>query len=368
MILILTTPHGASHRRASEALRSAFLEIDSTLDVKVEDALSLCSGWFRAYYNSYAIPLRYWPDLWRRIERTQSQGASTGPAWLYRWGARPLFSYLARVQPKVVVAAEVGVCEIAAMYKRRTHAPFFLVGLELMDFNRAWVQPEVDLYPVVHPDLGLELEAAGAPRAKIFSCGMPIDPRFSHLPDRKEARRQLGVASDLPLILVLFGGSGYGRPRPIVEALQRVRAPFRAVFIAGRNRRLESTLLRMSMDRDAWRILAWVDNVHEWMAAADLVLSKPGGATVMEAAAAGLPFLAFDPLPGNEERTCAWLEKWRVGVWIKSPGQLSAVVERLLEQPGERARLAAQSSSLSHPRAAWDIAKAILSNTGRVEG
>jgi processive 1,2-diacylglycerol beta-glucosyltransferase len=345
-------------------LRAAFLDIDPTLNVKVEDALALCSRWFCAYYDSYTLPLRYWPSLWRRIERAQSQGESTGPGWLYRWGARPLFRTLARLQPQAVVASEVGVCEFVVMYKRQTRAPFALVGLELMDFNRAWVQPEVDLYPVVHPDLGVELEAAGAPRSKILMTGMPLDPRFSILPSREEARKKLGLERDLPVVLALFGGSGFGKPREIAEALRRIHTRFQAVFIAGKNQRLQSELLRLTADREAWQALAWVDNMHEWMAAADLVLSKPGGATVMEAAAAGLPFLAFDPLPGNEERTCSWLEKWEVGVWIKSRSQLSATLERLLEYPDERAKLAERSRSLSRPRAAYEIAQAILSRVG----
>ena len=47
------------------------------------------------------------------------------------------------------------------------------------------------------------------------------------------------------------------------------------------------------------RVQGWVSNIHEWMAAADLLLSKPGASTVNEAINAGLPLVAFGPLPGN---------------------------------------------------------------------
>ncbi|MGH9445996.1 MAG: MGDG synthase family glycosyltransferase [Terriglobia bacterium] len=364
-VLILTTSHGASHRRASEALRKCLHELDPKVTVEVADGIHHCAWWFRAYYDSYAIPLRYWPSLWRRIEGYQHRQSSTGPTSLYALGARPLFRYLQAGNPDVVVATEVGVCELAALYKRRSQAQFFLAALELLDFNRAWIQPEVDLYAVVHPDLGAELVAAGASPSKIFISGMPIDPVYACLPCRARARSRLAIRDDSPLILILFGGTGFGKPRQIMAELRRIRAPFQAAFIAGKNPKLEAELRQLCTGQSGWQALGWVDNIHEWITAADLVLSKPGGATVMEAAACGVPLLALDPLPGNEERTCAWLEKWGAGVWLRSFSGISGTVDRLLKSSAERGHLAAQSRAVSRPRAAYAIAEVLLARCGR---
>ena len=73
------------------------------------------------------------------------------------------------------MATEVGLCELASMHKRAARARFRLVALELMDFNQAWVQPEVDLYVCTHPDLAAELVAAGATACKIVTSGQPIE-------------------------------------------------------------------------------------------------------------------------------------------------------------------------------------------------
>ncbi len=365
MILILTTSHGASHRRASEAVRKCLYELNPKVTVEIIDAIQHCTWWFRAYYDSYAIPLRYWPGMWRWIESYQHQQPSTGPGWLYARGAHPLFQYIQKTNPEAVVATEVGVCELAALHKRQSQAQFFLAGLELMDFNRAWIQPEVDLYAVVHPDLGAELVAAGAPAPKVLVSGMPIDPVYARLPNRATARRRLAIRDELPLILVLFGGTGFGKPRQISAELGRVRVPFQAAFIAGKNPKLEAELRKLCVGKSCWRVLGWVDNIHEWMAAADLLVSKPGGATVMEAAACGVPLLALDPLPGNEERTCAWLEKWGAGLWVRSFGEISGTVERLLKSSAARDHLAARTSALSRPRAAYVIAEAILARVAR---
>jgi len=359
-ILILTLSHGAAHRRAANALRQALSELGPNAVVEVVDSLERCARWFRAYYDSYQIPLRYWPSLWGWIESVQHQSKSTGPGWLYCWGARPLFGFIEDFNPDVVVATEVGMCELAAMMKRKGRGSFRLAAVELMDFNQAWIQPEVDLYLVTHEDLGAELETAGAPRRKIRCCGQPIDPAFAVLPSYETARARLGIEPRIPMVLVLFGGVGSGKPKLIVNELKRIREPLQIAFITGKNQRVEGEIRRLSRGLSRTRVLGWVDNIQEWMVAADLMVSKPGGATVAEAFACGLPMLSFSPLPGNEERTCGWIEKWGAGQWIRKAENLAPAIEQLLTNREELERLGKTSRALAQPRAAYDAAEAIL--------
>ncbi|HXX21890.1 MAG TPA: glycosyltransferase [Terriglobia bacterium] len=361
--LILTLPHGAAHQRASKALRTALLETRPAIAVEVVDALSHCTAWFRIYYNSYQIPLRYWPSLWRWIESFQHQSQSTGPGWLYRLGAKPLFRFISDYKPDIVVATEVGLCELASMHKRIQSARYRLAALELMDFNRAWLQPEVDLFLCTHPDLAAELVKAGAPSAKVVTTGQPIDPIFSRLPEREGVRARLGLANDSPVLLILFGGAGFGNPRLILSEIGKLQNTLQVVVITGRNAHMEKDARALCGEMPRSKVLGWVDNMQEWMLAADLMVSKPGGATLNEGFACGLPMLAIDPLPGNEQRTCQWIEKWGCGVWIKSPAELAPVIDRLLARPEELESLRARARSLARPRAAYDAAEAVLSET-----
>ncbi len=359
-ILILMLDHGASHQRVAKAVHRALVQSQPDSFVDVVNALDHCTPWFRAYYDSYEIPLRFWPGLWGWIEGIQHRSKSTGPLWLYRRGARPLFQFMERFRPDIVVATEVGLCELAAVHKRENGAPFRLVATELMDFNRAWIQPEVDLFLVDHEDLAAELKAAGAPGGKIRTSGHPIDPGFTSLPERERIRKQLQLHPNVPLLLVLFGGSGSGSADSIIRALRKLDLPLQVVFIAGKNQRLEKDLRKMCVQNPRFRAFGWVDNISEWMVAADLLLGKPGGSTLAEAFACGLPLLAFDPLPGNEQRTCRWIEKWEAGYWIRGASDLLPALTTLLETPGDLARLRHRARKLARPRAADEAAEAIL--------
>ncbi len=359
-ILIFTIPHGAAHTRIAHALRQALLATDPNLTVEVIDMLAHTKRWFRAYYNSYEIPLKYWPSLWAWIERQQHQGNSTGPGWIYREGSRPLAELVERQNPDIVVATETGICEILAMIKRRDSATFYFVGVDGIDADRAWAQPEVDLYTVAPDPVVGQLEAAGVPTAKIVPCGMLIDPAFGKLPDRLTARQRLGVDPDLPLLLVLAGGAGFAKPRRVIPELRKVRAPLQAVFVAGKNARLRKETEILCQNDPRFRALGWVDNMHEWLVAADLVLNKPSGLAIMEAMSCGLPFLAIDPLPGNERRHCELIERWRVGCWVRRHADLAPLIERLLASPAAMDEWRANTTAHAHPRAAEVAAEAIL--------
>ncbi len=145
-VLILTLHHGSTHVRISRALEKGLLHLRPNLKVEVVDALAHCAPWFRAYYNSYEIPLKYWPGLWDYIERHQFEGETSGPWWLYRLGARPLVRFIEAFAPDVVVATEVGLGEIAVIHKRETGAQYSLVAMGTFSYERPWAQPEVDLF------------------------------------------------------------------------------------------------------------------------------------------------------------------------------------------------------------------------------
>ncbi len=368
-VLILTLHHGSTHLRISRALEKALLHLRPNLKVEVVDALAHCEPWFRAYYNSYEIPLKYWPGLWDYIERRQYEGETSGPWWLYRWGARPLFRYIEAFAPDVVAATEVGLGEIAVIHKRAFGAQYSLVGIETFAYERPWAQPEVDLF-VSHPgEVAAQIRSLGVPPERILECGVPVDPAFSLCPNRSALRARLGLGHDLPVLLVNFGGSGKNKPREVVSELRNVRQPFQVVFISRRDEGLRKELLRLSAGMAHARVLSWVENMHEWMAAADLLVSRAGGGIVAESLNSGLPLLVFDPPPGNERRFCQLIEEcWHTGYWVKRPGELATRIDHLLRQPEEREQLRSNALRHAHPDAARIAAEAILHLREKPEG
>ena len=69
--------------------------------------------------------------------------------------------------------------------------------------------------------------------------------------------------------------------------------------------------------------LGFVENVADLMVASDVLLTKTGGVTLAEAFCCGLPVLAFDPLPGQEEGNARLIVESNSGAVAQSPSEVA---------------------------------------------
>jgi processive 1,2-diacylglycerol beta-glucosyltransferase len=96
------------------------------------------------------------------------------------------------------------------------------------------------------------------------------------------------------------------------------------------------------------------------MAAADLVVSKPGGLTVAETLARGAVLVMVQPVPGQESRNSDYLLENGAAVKANNLPQLVLKVDALLADADRLARLRANGARLARPNAAFDVAKQAL--------
>lgn len=370
-ILILTVPHGTAHERLGTTLKKAIEKNRPDLQVETVNALDHSSSWFRAYYNSYQLPLKYWPTLWGWIEGFQHTHSATGPGWLYRHGAKKLARMIRSHAPDIVIATEVGICELAALIKNHQRLDFQLVAVPTgIDTDLPWVQPEVDLYIAEPHYVAPFLKSQGVPHSKVPAGGVPVDPAFGSFANRAEVRKNLGLLPHLPVLLILFGGTGIGKPNRMIMGMKSVQTTFQSVWITGHNVNLAQQL-RLRLANCAYsHVLGWTDKMPEWMAAADLLLGKPGSGTLLEAMNSGLPVLAFDPLPGIERRHCNVIEAWQIGRWIRRPEELAGTIDDLFIHPEKLLNFRDNALKKVCSGAAQKAASAILellpSGTGKV--
>lgn len=363
-VLILTIANGAGHTRVAEAIAQAIRAGEPATPVSIVDVAGYMSFATRmTHVTIYLWLVRYTPRVWRHIDRYQKRQAHTSPEWYYRRGCRRLFDLVRRLRPRALVATEVGCAEIAALVKRDLglQAPLVAVNGEY-DADRAWVQPEVDIYSVSTAEAAAALRAHGAAHGRVREWGVPIGAEFDADMPRDQARaevcRRLGLNSDLPIVLVGGGSEGLGRPDLVTRRmldLTQVRPQI--VVLAGRNARLEQRCRRMALEApDRVRVLGWTSDVADLMRAADLMVSKPGH-TFDEAIASGLPLVSLPPPPGSERVQYRLLDEWNVGRGVRDLDELATVLTRLLGDAGELAALRASVAGRRIGGAAGSIAR-----------
>ena len=90
------------------------------------------------------------------------------------------------------------------------------------------------------------------------------------------------------------------------------------------------------------------------------MISKAGGLIVSEVLARGTPLLLVDPIPGQEEWNADYVVSAGAGIQLRMVELVPLAVEWLLAQPERLALLLRCAHAIGRPRAALEIAEAIL--------
>ncbi|MER3438714.1 MAG: hypothetical protein C4346_14595, partial [Chloroflexota bacterium] len=184
-----------------------------------------------------------------------------------------------------------------------------------------WISPEIELHLVLDDTPKRLAERAGG-YAQIMT--FPVDPRFRAGMSRMSARNALGLPQQAYIALIVGGAWGVGR---LEETAERVLAAGAfPVVVTGQNAHLRQRLERKYAGVDTIRIIGWTDEMPLFMAAADCLIQNAGGVTCLEAIAAGLPVLFFQPIPGHGVLNATLMEQAGVAQWARTHEALTQIL------------------------------------------
>jgi processive 1,2-diacylglycerol beta-glucosyltransferase len=150
-------------------------------------------------------------------------------------------------------------------------------------------------------------------------------------------RLKHGLDSRRFTILVSAGGFGVGPVEMLIDQLQtmRISGGVQVAAIAGKSDELKAKLDRLARkiaSDAAVRVhpIGFTRHMDEFMAAADILISKPGGLTTSEAMARALPMCVVNPIPGQEERNSDHLLEAGVAIKCNNPPTLGWKLEELV--------------------------------------
>jgi len=364
-ILVLTLSFGSGHPRAARAIAKELKHIAPHAEVWAVDALEECRLLFRACYEwPYWMMLRYAPVLWERLSaaRLKHKHASTAPTWAFRLGCPKVFEAIGEFRPDVIVAVEVAACEMAVIARGLGITPAPIVNV-ITDYEAEpiWVKPEIEVFTVPDEHVRAELIEWGAAANKIAICGIPVDASFEVKHDENATRRRHGITDALPLVLLMGGGMGPTRMDRVARALATTEVPMHIVAIAGRDQRARRKLAGLSVKPPvSLRVLGWTDDVPALMQAASVLVTKPGGLTVLEAALSSLPMVLFDPIPGAEFVNAKRMVHAGLAVITNDANETAARVVSLLGDEPARHAMSQAANRISRPHARREIAQIVL--------
>lgn len=363
-ILILTASYGSGHNRVAAALRQAFLIEEAEVEVIDHFARFVHVRFATATQALYLAVLKATPALWGFAYWLSDRLPVSSPLLLgmNRLGAGKLGRYLAGSRPDLVVSVHPTPAGALSHLKGRgridcPHATVFT------DFvaHTQWVHPHVERYFVPAEEIRARLLARGILPERVQASGIPIESPFAAPSDRRGLRAELGLASDLPVVLVMAGLHGtLGGLGEVVKVLTALPLSVQALVVCGQDQRFAERLRRLAGGDPRVRVFGYVEGVHRLMGAADLLVSKAGAVTMAEALALELPAILYRSLPGQERANEAFLEMAGVALLARSREELADRLVHCLTDVALRLKLVENIHRLRRPDATQTVVQELL--------
>jgi len=349
------------------------------------DFLREATGWPWNWSPEMYAALGHAPSVYKKIydhESGQLSWRETRSFGLV-WGASKssVYSFLTRTYSEgvdLIVSVHPLINHLvmeafAEIFNGKNIIPVVTVVTDLGSAHLSWFDPRVDLIFVPNSrlqDLALNYRVA---RAKVCVLGLPVREGFwePHNSPKKSLQEHLGLSQEHPMVVLLMGGGeGFGSLKEVAiaigERLIQV-GHVQLVVICGRNEEA-----RQELQKHRWplhfngtrmrivpKILGFVSNVHEYMSAADCLVTKAGPGSIAEAMIKGLPCLITSFLPGQEEGNVNFIVDAEAGEYVSDadPDRVADRIVLWVSNPDWLQQMSENAKSLARPRAALDIAQ-----------
>lgn len=257
---------------------------------------------------------------------------------------KKLIGYVQDFAPDLIIGTHSYAGVVMSILRDKGVVKCPLIGI-VTDFtvHPFWESTELDYYVIPDSLLAYQMNRKGIPTEKLLSFGIPIKKEFSYKTEQSVIRRQLGIA-ERKTLLVMMGSMGYGNIQEALTEIDNFDADFQVLIVCGSNEKL-----RCFVDEQHWKkdmhVYGFVHNVDQLMDASDVIITKPGGLTTSEAFAKGLPMIAMNPIPGQEDKNLAFLVNSGAVLSVNSEYTISEALYQLFH---EQWRLELLRESIRH--------------------
>ena len=358
-ILVIHTSAGAGHTKAAQALADG-IKFTTPYDIVCVDALDYTSSLHRKLYRGlYVFLVTKLPWAWEIFF-----GLTDVPLLrlLVRCIRRifnainfhSLEQFIKEENFDYILSTHFLGTEIAGYLKRSKKITSKVVTVITdFDVHSIWLARGVDYYAVACDYTKEKLLSLRIPEAKIKVTGIPTHSKFRTVHNRKELQWRLGLKENVFTVLIATGSFGTGPIKKIMESLE----DYQILVVCGNNKKLFNELTHVTMGMV--RVYGLVDNMHELMAVADTMITKPGGLSIAEALVNGLPLIFFNAIPGQETQNIKVLQKYGVGISDCSIIEISQKLKEISTSQEQLHLAQLKSKALARPQAVGEIIKLI---------
>lgn len=372
-ILIFYASYGGGHLNAAKSINEYILNHYENNQTELIDCMKYVNKAVEKVSTvAYREAAKNAPWVWGKIYSDSQKGSlahlSTRSNKIM---AIKLLKLLREKKPDLIISTHPFSSQMCSYLKRKGKISAKIATI-MTDFapHDQWLVGSdfTDYYFVANDKMKVYLIRKNIKAKKIFVTGIPLSNRFLQKYDRKEILSNYNLEDGKQNILFFGGGEfGLGKSKTfeILDSLIKSSKNMQIIAIAGKNKKMKvkfDEIVKKNKATKRVKVLGFTNQVPELMSISNLVVTKPGGITTTECLASGLPMIIINPIPGQEEENAEFLEKKKVGIWLKKDDNAFEVLSDLFSDPNKLNEMKNNAILLGHPNSTKDICDILLNN------
>lgn len=223
---------------------------------------------------------------------------------------------------------------------------------------------DLDGYFVPTERVARQFMRKGFARNKLHITGIPVHRKFASNVTKQSAREGLNLPQNKKIVAVMTGGSGCGKVAKLCKKLNGAfDEEYLFIVLTGRNGKLTVGLTDKFKNNNKIRVIPFTPDVHLYIKASDVVLSKSGGLSSTEISVSNVPLVHLKAIPGLETANLKYFSGNGLSLRADTVRKAVKQTKRLLSDVGCAAAMVEKQKSLINAEAAEDIIGMITEDT-----
>lgn len=360
-VLILTAKYGNGHVQVSKTLVKQCKDLGIE-EVVVSDLYAESNPIFTEitqylYLKSFTIGKQFYRMFYYGVDKIYNKKLLT---LYFKLGNKRLHELINKEQPDIIINTFPII--VVPEYRRRTGIVIPTYNV-LTDFclHKIWVHKNIDKYYVASKRVKEKVMSLGIHPAAVKVTGIPIRSQFEEILDEDAIYDKYHLDKTKKTLLVMAGAHGVLKNvKELCESFLE-NENMQTVVVCGNNNALKESLEGISgKNKKNLKLLGYVERVDELFRIASCMVTKPGGITLSEAAAVGVPVILYKPVPGQEKENALFFQENDAAIVVNRSEEVYDAVSKLLQDDKKLKRMKRNIKKLHHPNSSLTIIEDIV--------
>ena len=339
-ILIISSEYtGHGHKSVSTALKESF-----SYYYKDEVRVSVINGFvftgllpskFERLYNPC---VRYAPHVWDKIFRLSSEKPSYINKYSKKMIKRAFLKLINKYNPDAIVSVHPGfVGNILNILSEnnKTNIKFYVLITDLISISNIWIDSRVCMTISPSEEATDYVMKSGLSNDKVVTLGLPVrNGFFMDYKSEEEVTENTNLSQPLKILLL----NNFEKRKKLEYILNNLlnRYDCTVTLICGRSKKAYSTMKQIFDDNDRVHIHGYSHDLPFHFKSNDILITKCGAASIMEAVNSMIPIVSMGALPGQEEETPYFIEKNGLGFSTNSTNDIFNKIDLFTQNNREK--------------------------------